>query len=73
VPVQSGRVTLPPDFDRIAELNKRLDEICREAEEIRAKIESARQDGPLWPERRHGSRMFLEEEPRIHPRKPEPT
>jgi uncharacterized protein Yka (UPF0111/DUF47 family) len=66
-------VSLPPDFDRIARLNKRLDEICREAEEIREKIQSARHDGALWPDRRRESRMFVEEESSSLPRKPEPT
>jgi hypothetical protein len=51
-----------PNFDRIAELNRRLDEMCREAEEIRARIASARHDLAMWPERRHESRMFAEEE-----------
>jgi uncharacterized protein Yka (UPF0111/DUF47 family) len=66
-------VTLPPDFERIAELNKRLDEICREAEEIRAKIESARRDPALWPDRRRESRMFVEGESPNPPVEPEPT
>jgi hypothetical protein len=61
------------DFDRIAELAKRLDEIRREAEEIRAKIDSTRQAPPVWPDRRHGSRAFGEEKSDSLPRKPEPT
>jgi hypothetical protein len=66
-------VTLPPDFDRIAELARRLDEIRREAEEIRARIDSSRGDVPPWPDRRRESRMFEREESGGVPRKPEPT
>jgi hypothetical protein len=65
--------TPPPDFDRIAELNKRLDDICREAEEIRAKITAARTDAAMWPDRRHETRMFNEEASATPPRKPQPT
>jgi hypothetical protein len=72
-PFAEPRVSLPPDFDRIAELNKRLDAICREAEELRAKIETARHDPALWPERWREVRTFAETET-PHPRvKPEPT
>jgi hypothetical protein len=66
-------VSRPPDFDRIAELNKRLDEMCREAEEIRARIASARHSTPLWPDGRHESRMFDEKESRASRRKGEGT
>ena len=60
-----------PDFDRIAELNKRLDEICREAGEIRAKIESNRNEGSSWPNERPEARTYDEMESRYPPRKPE--
>ena len=66
-------MTLSPDFDRIAELARRLDEIRREAEEIRARIDSNRHEVPPWPDRRRESRMFEQEESGDVPRKPEPT
>ena len=66
-------MTRPPDFDRIAELNKRLDEICREAEEIRTKIVSTLKDPPPWPDRTRERSSTEEEEPASLPEKPEPV
>jgi len=66
-------VTTPPDFDRIAELNKRLDEMCREAEEIRAKIVSTRKGPVAWPDRERRRSQTTEEESRFLPEKPEPV
>jgi hypothetical protein len=38
-----------PDVARIRELVKRLDELCREAAEIRDALVQAQQNTPLWP------------------------
>jgi hypothetical protein len=66
-------VSRPPDFNRIAELNKRLDEICREAEEIRTRIVSTRKDPPPWPNRKPERSATEEEESASPPGKPEPV
>jgi hypothetical protein len=66
-------VSQEPDFERIAELARRLDEICREAEEIRTRIESHQRDPAPWPDRRRAPRLFEEEEIAGTPRKPETT
>jgi hypothetical protein len=66
-------VTRPPDFDRIAELAKRLDEICREAEHLRAQIESNTHEPPIWPTDQSGLSMFEHEKSgRRSSKKPEP-
>ncbi len=56
----------PPDFDRIAELAKRLDEICREAEHLRTQIEAGTHEPIIWPIDARGSRMFQEEKSSAH-------
>jgi hypothetical protein len=66
-------VSQPPDFDKIAALTKQLDEMCRQAEQIRAKIESTRHDTPPWPDRRRESRTFEQRESGGPARKPEAT
>jgi hypothetical protein len=40
----------PPDVDRIAELTRRLEEICRESRRIRAEIAAMALSAPAWPD-----------------------
>jgi hypothetical protein len=41
----------PPDFDRIRELTRRLDELCREAAAIREELAKAADQRASWPVR----------------------
>lgn len=50
----------PSDLDRIVELTKRLEELCREGEEIRDKIARIAREAPLWPDRRVVGRLFTD-------------
>ena len=45
-----------PDLARIAELSKRLDDLCTEGQEIRSKIAQIVDGSPVWPDRRRVSR-----------------
>jgi hypothetical protein len=48
----------PFDRDRVSRLINRLDEIQRESERIRNRIQTERRRGAPWPERRRSSRLF---------------
>ena len=47
----------PPDIDRINDLTRRLDDICREAQSIRAEIKAMALEVPSWPDVQEISRM----------------
>jgi hypothetical protein len=47
----------PPDIDRINELTRRLEEICLEAQCIRAEIKAMALAAPAWPDVQHISRV----------------
>lgn len=47
-----------PDHDRIRKLLKRLDQIQRESEQIRERIENIRHESPEFPSRPGPSRLF---------------
>jgi hypothetical protein len=49
-----------PDFDRITELTKRLEELCREGQALRDKIASIAGKQPVLPDRRVAGRAFTE-------------
>lgn len=51
------RVSKMSDLERIAELNKRLDEVSREGEHIRRRISEISGRAPYWPERRAPERL----------------
>jgi hypothetical protein len=40
----------PPDIERINDLTRRLDDICREAQTIRAEIRAMALVAPSWPD-----------------------
>jgi hypothetical protein len=46
------------DLDRIAELTKRLEELCEEGRQIRAKIARIASEMPVFPNRRSPERLF---------------
>lgn len=50
-------VTTREDLDRLAELANRLEEMCREAENLRDRVRDMAQQPPFWPERRRASRL----------------
>jgi len=47
----------PPDIERINDLTKRLDDICREAQSIRAEIKAMALVAPSWPDVQEISRQ----------------
>ena len=47
----------PPDIDRINDLTRRLDDICREAQSIRAEIKAMALEVPSWPDVEEISRV----------------
>jgi hypothetical protein len=47
-----------PNHVRLRELIRRLDELCREASEIRIALERAARARRFWPDRRTVSRPF---------------
>jgi hypothetical protein len=51
-------VSKPPNIERIAELTKRLEEMCREAQFIRERINNLSSERPVWPNDRNGARLF---------------
>ena len=46
------------DHERVRELLKRVDEITKESEVLRQRIEEVRNNSPEWPDRRPVSRTF---------------
>lgn len=47
----------PPEIDRIHELTRRLEEICQEAQCIRAEIKAMALAAPAWPDVEQISRL----------------
>ena len=47
----------PRDIERINDLTKRLDDICREAQTIRAEIKAMALAAPSWPDVQEISRQ----------------
>ena len=47
-----------PDFDRIAELLKELEDMCSRAKELRAELEAARSEGRFWRHAQDVKRPF---------------
>jgi hypothetical protein len=41
-----------PDFDRMTDLVRQLEEICREAEDIRMRLRAETERASIWPDRR---------------------
>ena len=56
----TGAVTKHPDLDRINELTRRLEDMCREAQRIREQIRNLSSQQPIWPDSRHASRLNTE-------------
>jgi hypothetical protein len=46
-----------PDFDRMTELVRQLEDICREAEDIRARLRAETERVSIWPDRRRPDRF----------------
>lgn len=47
----------PPEIERINDLTKRVDDICREAQSIRAEIKAMALVAPSWPDVQEISRQ----------------
>ena len=55
----------PPGWDEIDKLIKRVDEVCKEAEEARNRAHRINTSKPFWPDRR--SEIRDQNEPLHHP------
>jgi hypothetical protein len=55
---------VPPDYiERMRALLQRLDELCREAAEIREEVERVSRGRASWPDDRRVSRVFTRSDP----------
>jgi len=54
--LHKGLAVDPPDIERINDLTRRLDDICREAQTLRAEIKAMALVAPSWPDVREISR-----------------